>query len=72
MAHAFFQQRWPRQYVVQLECHLAADLQLSALSLAADHAEVGPVHFVSLNTETDFPGAEESKTGAMADGGGVA
>eukprot|EP00438_Fugacium_kawagutii_P030447 Skav216232 [mRNA] locus=scaffold238:405571:438131:+ [translate_table: standard] len=24
---------------------------------------VGPVHFVSLNTETDFPGAEESKTG---------
>ena len=24
---------------------------------------VGPVHFVTLNTETDFPGAEESKTG---------
>ncbi|CAK8987592.1 unnamed protein product [Durusdinium trenchii] len=24
---------------------------------------VGPIHFVALNTETDFPGAEESKTG---------
>ena len=25
--------------------------------------QVGPIHFVALNTETDFPGAEESKTG---------
>ncbi|CAE7289323.1 unnamed protein product [Symbiodinium natans] len=24
---------------------------------------VGPVHFISINTETDFPGAEETKTG---------
>ncbi|OLQ05700.1 Acid phosphatase [Symbiodinium microadriaticum] len=24
---------------------------------------VGPVHFVSINTETDFPGAEETDTG---------
>lgn len=29
-----------------------------------DTDKVGPVHFVSLNTETDFPGAEEAKTGA--------
>ena len=25
--------------------------------------EVGLVHFISINTETDFPGAEETSTG---------
>ena len=40
------------------------DLVCAVWDGSAVIGKVGPVHFVSLNTETDFPGAEEAKTGA--------